>query len=52
MCCHTGSLPAAWSALDQLEYLNVSNNKLQGQVPLQWVEFKKISTMDLSANPQ
>lgn len=51
MCCHTGSLPAAWSAFDQLVYLNVSNNKLQGQVPLQWVELN-ISTMDLSANPQ
>ncbi|WIA23217.1 hypothetical protein OEZ86_010105 [Tetradesmus obliquus] len=46
----TGSLPAAWSALDQLTRLDLSSNELQGQVPLQWSEFKAVSTLDLSYN--
>ncbi|WIA18668.1 hypothetical protein OEZ85_003372 [Tetradesmus obliquus] len=48
----TGTLPAAWSALDRLTTLIVSTNNLQGQVPLQWANFKSISQLVLINNPQ
>lgn len=47
----TGSLPASSGSLSQLTYLDVSHNKLQGTVPLDWLQanhlLSHMSVMDV-----
>ena len=44
----TGTLPAAWSAMQRLETLSVSDTLLAGTLPESWGELKHLKVLQVS----
>ena len=47
---YTGSLPAAWSRLTNLQVLNLSSNALTGTLPPEWSGLAGLQLLDLNSN--
>lgn len=47
---NTGTLPFAWANLEQLQTLDLSNNKLSGSLPKQWEGMRSLQRLYLSGN--
>jgi len=47
----TGTIPdISWSSLQRLEYLNISYNQFQGDMPLSWKSWDQLETLAMNGN--